>query len=217
MLFSIPLLVLFSSMCLITKQIEIDENNEEMVGSINTNRVTNSEVKKLNDEVEEAKFKECRKNHSYGNGGYSVDGCLEFSADGVEGTREFFICAACKCHRNYHRQETTPITSFHHQPTPITTVYETPTGYLKINGPPPRGTTTTTTALALALPSKKRFRTKFTHEQKQKMFDYAQKLGWKVKKKDQNVVQDFCNQIGVKCQVFKVWVHNNKYTLGKKP
>lgn len=65
--------------------------------------------------------------------------------------------------------------------------------------------------------SKKRFRTKFSQEQKEKMSDLAEKLGWKIQKQDEEVVQQLCNELGIKRQVLKVWMHNNKHTLGKKP
>lgn len=65
--------------------------------------------------------------------------------------------------------------------------------------------------------SKKRFRTKFSQEQKEKMLDLAEKLGWKIQKQDEEVVQQICSELGIKRQVLKVWMHNNKHTLGKKP
>ncbi|KAF6163958.1 hypothetical protein GIB67_041206 [Kingdonia uniflora] len=51
------------------------------------------------------KYKECRKNHAANIGGYAVDGCREFMASGEEGTTAGFVCAACNCHRNFHRKE----------------------------------------------------------------------------------------------------------------
>ncbi|KAJ8755677.1 hypothetical protein K2173_022272 [Erythroxylum novogranatense] len=64
--------------------------------------------------------------------------------------------------------------------------------------------------------AKKRFRTKFTQEQKEKMFNFAEKVGWKIQKQEEAVVQQFCQEIGVKRRVLKVWMHNNKHNLGKK-
>ncbi|XP_039172707.1 zinc-finger homeodomain protein 4 [Eucalyptus grandis] len=63
---------------------------------------------------------------------------------------------------------------------------------------------------------KKRFRTKFTQEQKEKMFSFAEKVGWKIQKQEESVVQQFCQEIGVKRRVLKVWMHNNKHNLAKK-
>ena len=58
---------------------------------------------------------------------------------------------------------------------------------------------------------KKRFRTKFTAEQKEKMTEFAEKLGWKLQRRDEDdEVERFCNEIGVSRQVFKVWRHNHK-------
>lgn len=58
--------------------------------------------------------------------------------------------------------------------------------------------------------AKKRFRTKFSQEQKEKMLEFAEKLGWRIPREDDTEVQRFCSQVGVKRQVFKVWMHNNK-------
>ncbi|KAJ4846915.1 hypothetical protein Tsubulata_010311 [Turnera subulata] len=64
--------------------------------------------------------------------------------------------------------------------------------------------------------TKKRFRTKFTQEQKEKMLNFADKVGWKIQKQEEAVVQQFCQDIGVKRRVLKVWMHNNKHSLAKK-
>ncbi|KAF3616960.1 hypothetical protein BC332_22134 [Capsicum chinense] len=63
---------------------------------------------------------------------------------------------------------------------------------------------------------KKRFRTKFTQEQKDKMLNFAEKVGWKIQKQEEAVVQQFCQEVGVKRRVLKVWMHNNKHSLAKK-
>ncbi|KAL3843631.1 hypothetical protein ACJIZ3_001034 [Penstemon smallii] len=63
---------------------------------------------------------------------------------------------------------------------------------------------------------KKRFRTKFTQDQKEKMFNFAEKVGWKIQKQEEGVVQQLCQELGVKRRVLKVWMHNNKHTLAKK-
>ncbi|KAG8089401.1 hypothetical protein GUJ93_ZPchr0011g28588 [Zizania palustris] len=65
--------------------------------------------------------------------------------------------------------------------------------------------------------SKKRFRTKFTAEQKARMLDFAEHVGWRLQKLDDAMVHHFCQEIGVKRRVLKVWMHNNKHNLAKKP
>ncbi|KMZ57646.1 Zinc finger-homeodomain protein 1 [Zostera marina] len=67
------------------------------------------------------------------------------------------------------------------------------------------------------LMTKKRYRTKFTSDQKEKMLGFAERAGWKLQKQEENVVQNFCQEIGVKRRVLKVWMHNNKHNLAKKP
>ncbi|KAF7842833.1 zinc-finger homeodomain protein 4 [Senna tora] len=63
---------------------------------------------------------------------------------------------------------------------------------------------------------KKRFRTKFTQEQKEKMLGFAERVGWKIQKQEESVVQQFCQEIGVKRRVLKVWMHNNKHNFAKR-
>ena len=51
------------------------------------------------------RYRECLKNHAVGIGGHAVDGCGEFMPAGEEGTLDALRCAACNCHRNFHRKE----------------------------------------------------------------------------------------------------------------
>ncbi|KAK1360382.1 Zinc-finger homeodomain protein 3 [Heracleum sosnowskyi] len=62
---------------------------------------------------------------------------------------------------------------------------------------------------------KKRFRTKFSQEQKEKMIHFAEKGGWKIQNLEESMVQQFCQEVGVKRKVLKVWMHNNKHHLSK--
>ncbi|PIN15383.1 hypothetical protein CDL12_11977 [Handroanthus impetiginosus] len=195
------------------------------------------------------RYRECLKNHAVGIGGQALDGCREFMPAGEEGTLESLRCAACNCHRNFHRKENEAGVAFplHQHPHPQQLLlthhpqghfgYRGPSGYLHV-GPPQQQQR----AVPLALPSssgggggsgsmdeledyysnpssvsgKKRFRTKFTQEQKEKMLDLAERLDWKIQKQDEELVQQFCSEVGVKRHVLKVWMHNNKSTLGKK-
>ncbi|KAL1196172.1 Mini zinc finger protein 2 [Cardamine amara subsp. amara] len=56
--------------------------------------------------VRSVRYGECQKNHAAPVGGYAVDGCREFMASrGEEGTVAALTCAACGCHRSFHRRE----------------------------------------------------------------------------------------------------------------
>ncbi|XP_075478057.1 zinc-finger homeodomain protein 4-like [Primulina tabacum] len=63
---------------------------------------------------------------------------------------------------------------------------------------------------------KKRFRTKFTQEQKEKLQDFAEKVGWKIQKLEESAVQSFCQEVGVNRRVLRVWMLNNKHSFAKK-
>jgi ZF-HD class homeobox domain-containing protein len=49
------------------------------------------------------------------------------------------------------------------------------------------------------------------------IFGFAMKLGWKIHKHNENVGEIYYNKIGVKFQVFKLWMHKNKHNLEKSP
>ncbi|XP_060190152.1 mini zinc finger protein 2 [Lycium barbarum] len=55
--------------------------------------------------IRTVRYRECQKNHAASVGGYAVDGCREFMSSGEEGTPDALTCAACGCHRNFHRRE----------------------------------------------------------------------------------------------------------------
>ncbi|KAG5074327.1 hypothetical protein JHK84_055558 [Glycine max] len=44
------------------------------------------------------------------------------------------------------------------------------------------------------------------------MLAFAEKLGQRILKHNESVVQEFCAQTSVQPHVLKVWVHNNRHT-----
>ncbi|KAH7445818.1 hypothetical protein KP509_01G025400 [Ceratopteris richardii] len=199
------------------------------------------------------KYRECLKNHAASIGGHATDGCGEFMPSGEEGTLEALTCAACHCHRNFHRREvegeTLPLSSpssmcadcrFHgfNDRKRIDALLPSPLplpGPHPLLSPPPHMVMAFNPGAGMPDPEdyevgsgfytpphgavasfKKRFRTKFTPEQKEQMASFAQKLGWRIQKQDEEAVQQFCAEVGVKRHVLKVWMHNNKLTMGKR-
>lgn len=208
------------------------------------------------------RYRECLKNHAVGMGGHALDGCGEFLAAGAEGTLDALKCAACTCHRNFHRKETDSIGGVgsgggltaepyggplvpHYAHPQFSPYYRSPAGYLHVaphhrplalpstsgggagshsredqedvSNPSGGGGGGSGSGFGFGSSNKKRFRTKFSQEQKDRMLALAESLGWRIQKQDEAVVQQFCNETGVKRHVLKVWMHNNKHTLGKKP
>ncbi|KAK4382750.1 Zinc-finger homeodomain protein 4 [Sesamum angolense] len=168
-------------------------------------------------------YRECLKNHAASIGGNVTDGCGEFMPSGEEGTLEALKCAACNCHRNFHRKE-------HHGESAAAGAMPVKMAFGSGGGGGSAGTDSSSEELnfnafhsnSVAPPppqfvTKKRFRTKFTAEQKEKMLEFAEKLGWRIPREDDTEVQRFCAEVGVKRQVFKVWMHNNKSSSKKNP
>ncbi|CAA2934353.1 zinc-finger homeodomain 3-like [Olea europaea subsp. europaea] len=136
------------------------------------------------------KYMECLKNHAAAIGGKATDGCGEFLPGGEESSLEALICAACDCHRNFHKK----------------ILIER--GYYL----PEMGVKRADNEVV-----KKRLRTKFSQEHKEKMLGFAEKSEWKIQNVDEYEVSQFCQEIGVKRKVLRIWMHNNKYNyLAKK-
>ncbi|KAK7309794.1 hypothetical protein RJT34_06810 [Clitoria ternatea] len=206
-------------------------------------------------------YKECLKNHAASIGGHALDGCGEFMPSLSSNPTEprSLTCAACGCHRNFHRRGTQEFPnpnfiSFYHSPPPPPPPphhgLSLSTSPSPSSGPSPRSSpspppishhfppsyhhhyqSSAPNNMLLALgnehrqrsfnfsyssktenPSgnKKRHRTKFSEEQKEKMHRFSEKLGWRMQKGEEGLVEEFCNGIGVSKGVFKVWMHNNK-------
>ncbi|URE13202.1 ZF-HD protein dimerization region containing protein [Musa troglodytarum] len=176
------------------------------------------------------KYRECLKNHAASIGGNATDGCGEFMPGGEEGTLEALKCSACGCHRNFHRKETEGESSWgcYHplaarngadafglvpRPQPLPHMIMPPGAMQTSESDEMEGVGE---EMARPILVKKRLRTKFTPEQKEKMLCFAEKIGWRLQKQEEGAVQQFCQEIGVRRRVLKVWMHNNKHHLAKK-
>lgn len=211
-------------------------------------------------------YTQCLKNHAACLGGHALDGCGEFmpspTANSTDPTS--LKCAACGCHRNFHRRHTfdptfshsllppppppasaaalprslSPSTDPSTEPSPDTNLPQQ-----QVTSPAPCSYYSSSQHMLLALttaysgpsndhypyhqgfnlkmenvnPSgRKRSRTKFSKEQKEKMVSFAEKLGWRMNRGEERSTQEFCSEVGVSRRVFKVWMHNNKQAFGKK-
>ncbi|KAE8717355.1 calmodulin-like protein 6a [Hibiscus syriacus] len=138
-------------------------------------------------------YKECLRNHAASLGSYATDGCGEFTLDDT--SLSTLQCSACGCHRNFHRKVT----------------YCSSTSVDRIDYGDDGGSRGRSPTEGRDRGGKKQFRTKFTAEQKEKMLGFAEKLGWKLQRREEeDEVEKFCRGIGVSRQVFKVWMHNHK-------
>ncbi|KAF8090374.1 hypothetical protein N665_0478s0033 [Sinapis alba] len=165
---------------------------------------------------QETKYKECLKNHVVSTGGHVVDGCCEFMPGGEEGTLGAIKCAACGCHRSFHRKEVYErINSTQELISPA--FYRSGSLYKAMIQP--RGVyhpNQNTNENGLRMRKKKRIRTKINEEQKEKMKEFAERLGWRMLKKDEEEIDKFCRLVNLRRQVFKVWVHNNKQAMKRR-
>ncbi|KAK9052155.1 hypothetical protein SSX86_028783 [Deinandra increscens subsp. villosa] len=188
-----------------------------------------------------ATYRECLKNHAAGIGGHALDGCGEFMPSPTTFSQtepSSYKCAACGCHRNFHRREPTTATAtkthfidfYRPNQTSTSTTPPSPPPHQPTNYPyghhlllslstaseQNHAVATPGTPVAVKISGRKRFRTKFSQDQKEKMLTFAEKVGWKMQRCDEKLIADFCNEIGIRRGVFKVWMHNNKNTLARR-
>ncbi|XP_066327046.1 zinc-finger homeodomain protein 9-like [Miscanthus floridulus] len=212
-------------------------------------------------------YRECLKNHAASLGGHALDGCGEFmpSPEADPADPSSLRCAACGCHRNFHRRlaelpppppllalpPLPPPPPLAPAPTPAAASHamrdsrtmrgeeEAPDDRLPaafdeeteeesdegsdfdedrpLSPPPPPASLRPMPAALGTVPgaaaARKRFRTKFSPEQKQRMQALSERLGWRLQKRDEAVVDECCQEMGVTKGVFKVWMHNNKHNF----
>ncbi|KAM0923545.1 hypothetical protein ACQ4PT_005463 [Festuca glaucescens] len=202
-----------------------------------------------------AKYKECLRNHAAAMGGQAFDGCGEY----MPASPDSFKCAACGCHRSFHRRAgglggggggvtapfffspppPPPPQHHHHHPVlqgfvPSSAPLRPPQLALPYHAVPPaawhhglldpaagRAGSETPPRADDCSPGcggsgsfgRKRHRTKFTPEQKERMRDFAERQGWRINRDDGGALDRFCLEIGVKRNVLKVWMHNHKHQL----
>lgn len=151
-------------------------------------------------------YKFCRKNLAPHLGVHVTDGCGEFIlADETSPIdASMLLCASCGCHRSFHWKEQPEIAWA--SPLSIKTMPNEPMT--------PLAATETFTMVR----PRKRERTKFTSEQKERMWSMAESLGWKISNnRSEEDFERFSSEVGVSRKVFKVWMHNHRNEAPKTP
>lgn len=246
-------------------------NNESEYGDVVEPKPLDKNLNPLSDV--HVKYGECMRNHAASIGGHANDGCGEFMPRADDGSRNSLSCAACGCHRNFHRRELPGADHlnqlhFHvHSPPPMLMYNAGPTPprwdpkmvigshrnhpplhRLRSNGgrlmeprddddhhdddgaerdydrrseTPEREVMHVQVGpcnpmVGMRTSSCKRSRTKFTQEQKDRMLAFAESIGWRIQRHDDVALNQFCSEVGVKRNVLKVWMHNNKNALRRR-
>ncbi|KAG5240121.1 zinc-finger homeodomain protein [Salix suchowensis] len=156
-------------------------------------------------------YKECLKNHAASFGGLALDGCGEFMPKPTTTPQDpaSLKCAAWSTSSGPSPSPTSPAS-----PTPQSFYPSAPHMLLALSTGHPDDTQLQIQGHSLVMTSshgKKRARTKFSREQKERMYLFAEKLGWRMPRgNNDRDVEEFCSEIGVNRNVFKVWMHNNR-------
>ncbi|KAH0768286.1 hypothetical protein KY285_004157 [Solanum tuberosum] len=189
------------------------------------------------------KYLECRHNYAARSNGYVLDGCGEFCPTGAPETLESFICAACHCHRNFHRKVEvevedgveSPIISINHPShgTPL----------VIMDNPPPQYTVRPRAQLCETFGknnidvetkmemdggeievrelkrkynscSSSSVRIRLDPYQRERIWIFANEImGWKWTKNNEQVIP-FCDEIGITPKFLKNWINNTRRRIG---
>ncbi|XP_030529127.1 zinc-finger homeodomain protein 6-like [Rhodamnia argentea] len=157
-------------------------------------------------------------------GKYMLDGCSEYSP---KNPSTDLLCAACRCHRNFHRK----VAIFDLEMTEASGNYIT--GGQNIITPEEesldlevalpmldagREEERLNQLVAPAQPEKKqrRRKSKFTDEQVNQMRAFSEWLAWSTRDRTRaEEIKEFCAKMGISWTVFKTWLHNNKKHYGR--
>ncbi|XP_072992918.1 zinc-finger homeodomain protein 11-like [Typha latifolia] len=124
-------------------------------------------------------YKECMRNHAAKLGTYAADGCCEYTPDAAAAAGAL-NCAACGCHRNFHRKAYVD--------------------YFAAAASVEEGTEGRRRTRTKFTEEQKASMAGFAERIGWRL----------PAKRDDDEVASFCREIGVSRQVFKVWMHNHK-------
>ncbi|CAH8387925.1 unnamed protein product [Eruca vesicaria subsp. sativa] len=147
-------------------------------------------------------YNECLKNQAVSFGGYALDGCASQTLHPLS--------VMHVCHRNFHRRDPSNVVSHHTTSTPLQPVASTQHLVLSLSSSGFSRPSDQEKGKITVDREKKRKRTKFTAKQKLMMRGFAERAGWKINGCDDKCVREFCNEVGIKRGVLKVWIQNNK-------
>ncbi|XP_015054791.1 zinc-finger homeodomain protein 4-like [Solanum pennellii] len=183
------------------------------------------------------KYLECRHNYAARSNGYVLDGCGEFCPTGALKTLESFICAACHCHRNFHRKVEveledgveSPIISIDHpsRGTPLVIIDDPPPQYTvksraqfcetsKKNNIDEEtkmkrdGGEIKVRKLKRKYNASSSKRMRLNPYQRERIWIFANEImRWKWTKSNEQVIP-FCDEIGITPKFLKNWINNTK-------
>ncbi|KAI3408460.1 ZF-HD dimerization-type domain-containing protein, partial [Psidium guajava] len=168
-------------------------------------------------------YNECLHNHAARMGKYMVDGCSEYSP---KSHSTDLLCAACGCHRNYHRKVTIidlemTEASGKYSPggqnmiTPNEESFGLEVALQMLNAGGEEERLNQLVAPAQLEKKQRRRKSKFTNEQVDQMRTFSERLGWSTRDRTRAAeIKEFCANMGISGTVFKTWLHNNKKHYG---
>ncbi|PWA54627.1 Homeodomain-like protein [Artemisia annua] len=166
----------------------------------------------------------CMRNHWYNSdGGFVLDGCGEFMPLHTASPSDpsFLICDACGCHRSFHRGILHPLQPIHQvvdylcpsgstpdtlSSLPISSSYYPPPAQpnmlmsFNLAGVPPQNPINNNNRPLGSGSNQnkdKRFRSKFSKEEIDKMLEFVGRLGWRIQNKIMRVFWVFVMKLGL--------------------
>ncbi|CAA0841520.1 homeobox protein 26 [Striga hermonthica] len=164
--------------------------------------------------------RECLHNHGAPLRRYILDGCLMFEPKGPNGSPEFLQCAACGCHRNFHRRVEVTLPRFDRAPPPEITDLQ-PRAQAPQQNPPQQAPQPEIANLPPNGPQIHRMvnqqveeeeepavqRRRMTSEQKVRLREIVESKNWKMfKEYSPEEVAQVCAEVGIPRLCLKNWI-----------
>ncbi|CAN4108188.1 unnamed protein product [Withania somnifera] len=170
------------------------------------------------------KYFECKHNFAAKSMGHVLDGCGEFCPAGPPETPEFFFCAACHCHQNFHRKIEVEVEDGVELPILSIDQYSHGTPLVIIDGPPcqifnknnvPQGVEMEMSGVEIEVAEQRGCKRKRLNAyQKERIFAFAEEImGWRWTKYNDKVIP-FCVEMGITPSYLKNWMDNNRRKNG---
>ncbi|XP_057419063.1 zinc-finger homeodomain protein 4-like [Lotus japonicus] len=168
---------------------------------------------------QEVVYLECKRNHAASLNRVCYDGCQEFLKASVESnTKDAMLCDVCGCHQNFHLQHTM------YTPKAQSQTRNTPNIVSSLVGPSDPHVEFRVSAennpeneMIVMLPKPKRKkRTTFTVHLRNRMTEFANRIGWTPKGTKREEIDNFCLDIGISYTTFLVWLNNHRPRAMKK-
>ncbi|GER42900.1 homeobox protein 26 [Striga asiatica] len=156
-------------------------------------------------------YKDCQHNHAAQAQGFTLDGCGLFEPNGPNATPQAHFCAACRCHRNFHRRVEVDLPDNYYSTQNVNpSSPNQPSGpqaqqVPSSNSPSAIGRQEVVSGLRETGPA--RVTNRITREQSERMRVIAERNEWKMfRDHSEEEIRRICSEVGITRNMLRRWI-----------